>query len=418
MVAIPTAAAVAAALAWAAVGMPGWASEEPAQQKPSPAATSTPPVACDQQDNGGKGWYQPIYVHREGAGSADAVKSIRHIMWSTDQIFEASAKRFGQGDSRRLRFVQDKDCQIEVMSVAVEGLPSKPSFVQTRMKAEKAVQAEMRKASAEAKKRFKRTRPVYFYDTSPRGCGVATTPSKTSRSGLFKGRAAVSWNCATVPAVSHEMVHQFGVNHCDNKKDQGGDPICRGRDRTPRCGDLMANIVLDCAKDEFSYFNPRPEAGSQLAKWPKENVANSPYLIKNQPAPALEMRLAGQRGGLCLTAGKEAKVVQQDCATGDEQVWSRSIDKEGYLTLTQKSTGKCLTVPQGKGGAAAELADCKPGDERQQWWMPSGRGNQADVYKLVSSATRKAAGVDGGSEGASLIGSGGKSTGFRIQLTK
>ncbi|MFC9125520.1 RICIN domain-containing protein [Streptomyces sp. NPDC057099] len=418
MAAVPVAMAVAAALGWAAVGMPGWASEEQAEKKSSSAAaTTTPPVACDQQDSSNKGWYQPVYVHRAGKDPAAGVKSVRHIMWSADQIFEASAKRFGQGDSRRLRFVQDKDCQIDVMSVAVDGLPGRPSFPQARMKAEAAVAAEIRKAPAAVKKRFKRTRPVYFFDTKPRGCGAATTPKARLRSSMFRGRAAVSWGCATVPAVTHEMVHQFGVSHCDNKRDQGGDPICRGYDRTPRCGDLMANVFLDCAKDEFSYFRPRPESGSMLAERPGYNIANSPYLIKDQPAPALEMRLAGKRGGLCLGRGEGDSVVQQDCGSGDKQVWSRAIGKDGYLTVALKGTDKCLTAPSGK--SATVLTTCAAGDKRQQWWMPSGRGNGADVYQLVNHETRKPLRIDGKGEGASVAPSGrGPAAGFRMLLTK
>ncbi|MEU3918199.1 RICIN domain-containing protein [Streptomyces sp. NPDC029004] len=423
MAVIPVAMAATAALTWTAVGMPGWASEDKAVKKSQQTgAATTPPVACDQQDSPKKGWYQPVYVHRTNAGDpAKAVKTIRHIMWSADQVFEASAQRFGQGDSRRLRFAQDKDCQIEVMSVAVEGLPAKPTFFETRKKAEAAVAAEVRKGDAAAKQRFKRTRPVYFFDTDAKGCGVATTPKPKRRADLHTGRVAVSWRCATVQAVTHEMIHQFGVSHCDNKHDQGGDPICRGYDRSPRCNDLMANVALDCAKDEFSYFSPRPTAGSILAKRPKENVANSPYLIKDQPAPTMDVRLAGARSGRCLAQGKGDTVAQKDCGSGDGQTWSRSFNKDGYLTLTLKSSGECLTAPSGTGGgSAATLAKCKPGDQRQQWWMPSGRGHGADVYQVVNRATRKPAGIQGSSrnEGAPLVVGRGGTLGFRIVIVK
>ncbi|MFF3767384.1 RICIN domain-containing protein [Streptomyces sp. NPDC001922] len=402
--AIPVTLAVVAALGWTSIGMPGWANEEPRQPSAgsAPSSAAAPPVACDDQDSPKKGWYQAVYVHTAGKdNSAKAVPNIQRVMWNSDQVFEASAKRFGQGDSRRLRFVQDKNCRIDVMSVGVEGLPARPSFGATRMKAQAAVAAVMRKADRASRERFKRTRPVYFYDNGARGCGVSTIFKPKGRADLHTGRAAVSWGCATVPAVTHELIHQFGVNHCNNKRDQGGDPICRGYDRTPRCNDTMATVVLDCAKDEFHYFHPRPASGSPLARNPKENVANSPYLITDQPMKPLKMRLANKAGGKCLTADG-AGVVQSTCGTGAEQSWSRAIDKDGYFTFTVK--GKCLTAASGD-RAAATFAACKAGDGRQQWWMPSGRGSSADRYEMVNRETGRKLKADGraNSKGASPI---------------
>ncbi|MEU3918218.1 RICIN domain-containing protein [Streptomyces sp. NPDC029004] len=414
-VAVPTALAAAAALVWAAIGLPGWASEPaatPGTSASSTASTRAPgaavaPVACDREDDPKKGWYQPVYVHRSGKEpSGRAVESVRKIMWDVDQVFEASAKRFGQGDSRRLRFVQDKDCRIEVKSVAVDGLPTRPTFNQARKAAEAVINAELKKADRQTQERNKRTRRVFFLDTSAKGCGLAGGPAPKRRADMHTGWAAVSWGCATQPAVTHEMIHQLGVSHCDGKKDQGGDPICRGYDKTPRCNDIMAHQVLDCAKDEFAYFAPRPEAGSPLAKDPRTNAANSPYLIKDQPAPALSVRLVVERSGLCLAAAGGGGGIEQSSCDGGGRTWKRAIDKEGYFTLSLGDKG-CLALPKAASGERARpaIVACKEGDSSQEWWMPSGRGTSAGQYQIVNRQTKQALQIEGGSrsEGADLV---------------
>lgn len=380
---LPTAVSVVAALSYAAVGMPGWAS----QTNSAPRA-AVEPVACDHQDASGKGWYQAVYVHRArdkeqvSAAKADAV---RQVMWQVDQVFDASARRFGQDDSRRLRFVQDGNCRMDVLDVPVDNLPGRPTLGMAR-KAAQAVITSRGNSDAATRKRLKRTRMVFFVDAHARGCGVAATPRPQRRADLHTGWAAVSWGCATQQAVIHEMVHQFGVSHCDNRKDQGSDPICRGYDKTPRCNDLMAAQVLDCAKDEFAYFSPRPQPGSPLAKKPSTNVANSPYLIKDQPTPALSVRLA--RGGQCLAAGEGHAVALSSC-DGQERTWKRDIAKDGYFTLALGDKG-CLGVPESGSGGRVALVACKEGDLRQEWWMPGGRNAGAARYQILNRQTGQA----------------------------
>ncbi|MFD5390945.1 RICIN domain-containing protein [Streptomyces sp. NPDC127074] len=385
-VAIPVALAGAAALGWTSIGLPGWADEAARQPSAGSGASqaAAPPVACDQKDSSGKGWYQPVYVHAEGHdNSAKAIPKIQQILWDSDQVFEASAQRFGHGDSRRLRFVQDGQCRIEVMSVSVGDLGGRPAFSTTRKKAQMAVAAQIAKSEQTTRNRFKRTRLVYFFDNGARGCGVGAGPGAKARANLHRGYAAVSWKCGTVAAVTHELIHNFGVSHCDNNHSQGGDPICRGYDKTPRCNDVMANVVLDCAKDEFHYFDPRPAKGSYLATHPGENVANSPYLIKDRPAESAEVRLVAQNTGKCLDSARSS-VRQESCEAGDAQAWRRSIGADGYLTFT--FDGKCLTAASGN--AAPALSACEKGDLRQEWWTPSGRSYSADRYRLVNRANK------------------------------
>ncbi|MFC9331760.1 RICIN domain-containing protein [Kitasatospora sp. NPDC057015] len=382
---IPLALATLAATSWAAVGLPGWAEEQPAAAGSAPTA---PPIACDTTDAADKGWYQAVYVHRAGTRPrADATDAIRTTLWNADQVFEASAQRFGQGDSRRPRFAQEAGCQARVLTVEIEGGDGPYKVGQVRTKAQPLAEAQLKAAGGADRDRVGRTRFIYFVDTGrATGCGVASTPAPGRRADLHTGWIAVNWNCLGEAALTHEMIHNFGVTHCDNDHGQGNDPICRGYDKSPRCDGIMGAVVLDCAKDEFAYFSPRPAAGSRLARHPKENVADSPYLIKDQPAGPVDAALVGRAAGQCLTAGGDGtSVVQQPCAPGDAQVWRRSIGPDGYLTLRQLGSGKCLSMPA---EGAPALADCKPGDAHQEWWMPSARGADRVYANLRSRATK------------------------------
>ncbi|MFF2040726.1 RICIN domain-containing protein [Kitasatospora sp. NPDC058170] len=382
---VPLALATLAAASWATVGLPGWADEQPGRAADS--APATPPIACDTTDASGKGWYQAVYVHRAGSRPrADAVDAIRTTLWNVDQAFEASAQRFGQGDSRRPRFAQEAGCQAQVLTVGVDGADGTYKVGQVRTKAKALAEARLKEAGGADRARVGRTRFIYFVDTGQAtGCGVASVPAAKRRADLHTGWIAVNWNCLGEAALSHEMIHNFGVTHCDNDHGQGNDPICRGYDKSPRCDDIMGGVVLDCAKDEFAYFSPRPAAGSRLAQHPEENVANSPYLIKDQPAAALDATLVGRADGQCLTAdGDGASVVQRPCAPGDAQVWRRSVGPDGYLTIRHPADGRCLTMPA---EGAPGLADCKPGDAHQEWWMPSARGADRMFGNLRNRAT-------------------------------
>ncbi|MFF1870225.1 RICIN domain-containing protein [Kitasatospora herbaricolor] len=384
---VPLALATLAASSWAAVGLPGWADERPARPAAN-SAPATPPIACDTTDAAGKGWYQAVYVHRAGTRPrAEATNAIRTTLWNVDQVFEASAQRFGQGDSRRPRFAQEAGCQAQVLTVEAEAGDATYKLGQVRNKARSLAEAQLKAAGGADRDRIGRTRFIYFVDTGrATGCGVASAPAPGRRADLHTGWIAVNWNCLGEAALTHEMIHNFGVTHCDNDHGQGNDPICRGYDRSPRCDDIMGGVVLDCAKDEFAYFSPRPAAGSRLAQHPGENVAGSPYLIKDQPAEPVDATLVGRAGGQCLAAGGDgSSVVQQPCAPGDTQVWRRSIGADGYLTLRQLSTGKCLTMPA---AGAPVLADCKPGDAGQEWWMPSARGADRVYGNLRNRATK------------------------------
>ncbi|MFD3418862.1 RICIN domain-containing protein [Streptomyces decoyicus] len=383
--------AIAAALGWSTVSLPGWANDDAPTAKANPQRRSPQPLSCDQQDSPDKGWYQAVYVHRAGnSPRPGAAKHIRQVLWNIDQIFEASARRFGKKDSRRLRLIQDSSCQAKVIILPVSGLPATlPDFAASHKAADAAIAKKADQMSDEDQERFKRTRILYFFDTGVPKCGVGSTPGPKGRANLHTGTAAVSWKCANDGALSHEMIHQFGVTHCDERKDQGNDPICRKYDKTPRCNDILAPVVLDCTKDEFAYFSPRPAPRSALAKRPGENAANSPYLIKNDPAPPVDARLVSTRTAECLGVGGAHEAIHQTCKDNDTHTWRRTIDDQGFLTLEHRASGKCLAAPAKSAPStqtAVRVESCAPKASRQQWWM-SPTESAADEYLLVNRST-------------------------------
>ncbi|MCQ4214152.1 RICIN domain-containing protein [Streptomyces longispororuber] len=417
--------AAVVALVWTLIGLPGWA-DEPAA--PVRATGATPPVACDDEDSPDKGWFQVLYVHRAGEDHTEETRStIRTAMWDVDQIFEASARRFGHGDSRRLRFVQTADCQVDVKSVSLEGIEANPTLGSLAGRALDAFHKDEGRDETAAQAWSKRHRPVMFMDVSGvDGCGLGTVTSPDSRATLHGGNSWMSWGCSGVGVVSHEVVHAFGTTHCDDTDTQGNDPICRGTDKTPRCDDVLSGVVLDCAKDEFAYFDPRPAAGTRLAEHPDENIARSPFLIKDQPAPAVTARLRNQASGLCLVPGDGDAVVQGDC--DGAPAWRRTIGDEGYERFALVGSGRCLTMPSRRTYAdgdekekvPAVLRPCGAGDDRQDWWAEGSWGPAKDHYELISRATRERVQIADGSTapGAALTQpGGGDSARFKMLFT-
>lgn len=375
------AAAVTLALLWSAMGMPGWADE--AAKSPSPQASAAPvgAVACDDgKDGDGKGRFQAVYVTRSGeTPRADGPASVRHILWDIDQNFEASAKRYaGYDASARPRFVQDENCRPKVMHVEVDGLGEKHAMSDAREAARKEVEAKT------GAKWWDTHRTLYFYDTGkPDGCGTGGMPNPDQRSSGSGDRwAEVSWDCAGEGAMTHEMVHSFGVSHCDEDKSQGNDPICRGYDSTPRCAGPRSGSVLDCGRDEFTYFDPRPAKGSRLATHPKENVYNSPYLMKDRPARPVAARIVAQGGEKCLAVGKDGRSVVSSACGGQGQEWTRSIGGRGFFVF--KNGGKCLT----RTAEGPELAACSAGSPRQHWWPSSSQGDSKTGYQFVNGSAK------------------------------
>jgi LPXTG-motif cell wall-anchored protein len=341
-------------------------------------------VACDHKDAPDKGWVQIFYVYRTGADHFDQQRdTIKRWVWDMDQLYEASARRFGQGDSRRLRFVQDADCQIAVTPIGLSDLPAQIGLGDARGHADNVVRDQIAKGDGSY---FARHKTVYLFDVDGIGdCGLG---GGLNTGGLGGGFAAVSAYCFGEAALEHELGHSFGLNHCNEDHTQGNDPMCRGYDATPRCDDVMSYVFLDCQKDEYSYFNPHPAPGTQLAKDPGSNLANSAYLIKDQPVPPLEAQLVDINDGKCLTSGGTGQpAVDKPCGNGN--LWRRTIANDGYFTLELEGTGLCLSSTP-TDTKTLMLSKCAANDDQQHWWMDDAPDGAAqDYYSLVNKATKQ-----------------------------
>ncbi|WP_169750064.1 ricin-type beta-trefoil lectin domain protein [Streptosporangium amethystogenes] len=329
---------------------------------PSPAVAAAPAAqsrfACDEADAKDKGWVLPIYVHQPGqdAWESDGA-ALLNTIWETDQTVDSSAERFGV--SRRLRFVQDGDCRpvvaklpftkgrnrAEMGKAMAENLASQPALVRTLWETN-------------------RVKPLYFVRDNE------ITDSCTgggANAGLSTGNVILPRWCWSEAGLTHELIHSFGLSHCDGGGVNGNDPVCRNMGTRKECtSDPASNYHLDsCRIDDFRYFEPTPVRQPELEKI--RNVAFSPYLIQDQPSPVWRFRIKMVDGGRCLDASA-AQVVQRACTDGSAQTWQRSIDDDGYLTIRNAANGRCLTMAD-----TVVTGPCAKKDRSQQWLPEAGQ---------------------------------------------
>ncbi|MFI7053276.1 ricin-type beta-trefoil lectin domain protein [Streptosporangium canum] len=329
---------------------------------PSPAVAAAPAAqsgfACDGVDAKDKGWVLPIYVHQPGqdAWEADSA-ALLNTLWETDQTVDSSAERFGV--SRRLRVVQDGDCRpvvaklpftkgrnrAEMGKAMAENLASQPALVRTLWQTN-------------------RVKPLYFVRDNE------ITDSCTgggANAGLSTGNVILPRWCWSEAGLTHELIHSFGLSHCDGGGVNGNDPVCRNMGTRKECtSDLAANYHLDsCRIDEFRYFEPTPVRQPELEKI--RNVAFSPYLIQDQPSPVWQFRVKVVDGGRCLDASA-AQVVQRACTGSSAQTWQRGIDDDGYFTIRNAANGRCLTMAD-----TVVTGPCAKQDKSQQWLPQAGQ---------------------------------------------
>ncbi|MEV4378910.1 ricin-type beta-trefoil lectin domain protein [Streptosporangium sp. NPDC049644] len=329
---------------------------------PSPAVAAAPAAqsrfACDEVDAKDKGWVLPIYVHQPGQDSwEDDGAALLNTIWETDQTVDSSAERFGV--SRRLRFVQDGDCRpvvaklpftkgrnrAEMGKAMAENLASQPALVRTLWQTN-------------------RVKPLYFVrDNEITG----SCTGGGANAGLSTGNVILPRWCWSEAGLTHELIHSFGLSHCDGGGVNGNDPVCRNMGTRKECtSDLAANYHLDsCRIDDFRYFEPTPVRQPELEKL--RNVAFSPYLIQDQPSPVWRFRIKVVDGGRCLDASA-AQVVQRACTDGSAQTWQRSIDDDGYLTIRNAANGRCLTMAD-----TVVTGPCAKKDRSQQWLPQAGQ---------------------------------------------
>ncbi|MEZ7128821.1 ricin-type beta-trefoil lectin domain protein [Nonomuraea sp. AD125B] len=344
----------------------------PAVAETAEAPASKSPFACDGADAADKGWVLPIYVHQPGqdAWAADSA-ALLNTLWETDQTVDSSAERFGI--SRRLRVVQDAGCRPVV---------AKLPFTKGRNRAEmgKAMEENLDAQPAQVRTLWKagRVKPLYFVRDND------ITDSCTgggANAGMSGGNVILPRWCWSEAGLTHELIHSFGLSHCDGGGVNGNDPVCRDMGTRKECtSDLAANYHLDsCRIDEFRYFEPTPVKQPALEKI--RNVAFSPYLVQDQPSPVWQFRVKAVDGGRCLD-GSAAQVVQRTCTNGAAQTWQRAIDGDGYLTIRNAATGRCLAMAD-----TVVTAACVKKDKSQQWLPQAGQdktnfANRAGGKKL------------------------------------
>lgn len=347
-------------------------SSQPSSAQSEAAKVGGPQFACDNKDSDGEGWVLPVYVHLPGDDKYDAeVDDVRRAVWQTDQTFDMSAHRFGV--SRRLRVAQDDQCVPLVANLAVD----KGSDLHKMWKAF-GDSIHSQPASVRKIVDTKRTKMLFFAreDAITGECYATMFGNQNTRQ-HGTGVSLPRW-CWGEAGLTHEILHTFSLSHCNQEGPglNGSDPVCRGYGTRPECtSDAARHYHLDsCRTDDFRYFEPTKESQPNSKPLPdNQNLGvDNPYLIEDQPSPALDFRLRAEKSeGQCVDGG-DRKVVVHTCSDSKTQLWRRSIDRDGYLTLRNLGTNQCMTMatePEAK-GTPVETAPCKAGEQSQQW-LPS-----------------------------------------------
>ncbi|RIK34508.1 MAG: hypothetical protein DCC55_32970 [Chloroflexi bacterium] len=237
-------------------------------------------ILCDGDGVSGKR-VQILYVRAEDDPDryAEYVESIRQWAAEMDDIFATSARL--TGGYRRIRFVTDPNCLLDVPHVVV------PPGATATFRATMAALIELGHTSEDRKY-------VAFVDARVY-CGIATVssdpiPTPDNHSNHRTGYARIDQGCWSGSVAAHELVHNLGGV-------QPGAPNASGGWHCVDEFDLMCYsdgpfypslkyvcpvsyaIFLDCNHDD--YYHTDPPAGSYLAtQW---NVADSAFLIATAP---------------------------------------------------------------------------------------------------------------------------------------
>jgi hypothetical protein len=247
-------------------------------------------VLCDGDGVSGKR-VQLLYVREEDVPDryTEYRLSIRRWAVEMDEIFDRSAQR--TGDHRRIRFVTDADCQVQVLNVVIPAV-EKNTF-------QSLIGALVNLGYTIGDRKY-----VAFVDDTVY-CGIATIPRDSSptadnKSNHRAGYARLDRGCWSGAVATHELVHNLGGVQLDAPHSSSGwhcidefDIMCYSD--TPLYPAMQFVCpgsdegLLDCNNDD--YFHTSPPADSYLAThW---NVANSAFLIvrdkANNAPPAIEL---------------------------------------------------------------------------------------------------------------------------------
>jgi hypothetical protein len=243
------------------------------------AAATGAAAACRYDDSGTKR-IQAVYVRSSADADryAEMAPKIDSMAKSVSFAVDTSAIR--TGGARRIRFVLNTDCSVDVANVV---LPS-PIDINDNFAVANTLKS-MGYTSADRKY-------LVFAQTGAY-CGQAWDGTfTTGPSWAMVGSGCWAWN-----AAGHELLHTLGaVNPGAPHGTPGGhcwddpDILCYDDDNKPntdplqiRCPKSVEDDSVDCNNDD--YFNTDPAAGTWLANHPGSNVATSPFLTTNGDGP-------------------------------------------------------------------------------------------------------------------------------------
>ena len=323
------------------------------EQATSPSTPGAEPAAVSCIGDGTSGnRIQAIYAHALDVPDRyeDVVTSLREWMAEADQAVWTSAGQTGGG--KRLRFVTDNACQLDVARVTLTPAGD-DSFSQ--MRTELVAQG------------YDHTDRKYlvWVDAAVGICGLGevygdTRPGQENRNNRGPSYARVDTPCWQY-AELHEIFHNLGAVqrdaphpsaawHCTDE----ADVMCYDDDAS---GPTVMTVVcppeqealLDCGDND--YFNTNPAAGNYLAThW---NTANSNFLQDDDAPRPAQLSLTGAATiiyGDQVTLATRLSDEQTTTGVGNEQVnlFARRAGTAGELgagTATTDADGTAAFTP-------------------------------------------------------------------------
>jgi ribosomal protein L24E len=332
-------------------------------------AAAAPGIACyGDGQNGSR--VQAVYaVPADRPDRYDQVlSSIRQWAAGTDAVFQASAAK--TGGTRRIRFVTDSHCALDVQRVRLTA------------RGDDTFENTLAEFQAQGLNRSDRRYLVWMDSTVL--CGIATLyiDDRAAASNANNGRVGTPGSVSRIDSgcwglasrgqsvEAHELMHSLGsvqptapnaspAGHCDDDADrmcyQDGSVITL----LIRCPSDQEPI-FDCDNDD--YFHTAPGAGNYLAThW---NTASSSFLSSAATGPTLSIADAsmaeGDSGAASMTFNVSlvpaaSQTVSVRFVTGDGTAGSTSDYGAGGGTVSfaPGETAKTIAVAV-KGDAAAE----------------------------------------------------------------
>jgi hypothetical protein len=344
------------------------------EQATRPAGAAEP-AALPCIGNGTSGnRIQAVYAHALDAPDryASFLPSFRQWAAEADQAVWVSAGQTGGG--KRLRFVTDGDCELEVAQVLLTPLGD-DSFSQMRLELQ--LQG------------YDRTDRKYlvWVDAADDICGLGeiypdTRPGQENYNNggpMYARVDAPCWHYAelheifhTLGAVQPDAPHPSADWHCTDEADvmcyddDGGGPVTMTTVCPPE-----HEALLDCLDDD--YFSTDPPAGSYLAgSW---NTANSSFLQDDDaPRPAqltltgattityggrasLHGRLTDEQTGEPIAGAPVNLIGRRAGASSDQAAGSATSDAAGATSFTRAPTATTAYRASFPGSATHGTAD-------------------------------------------------------------